>query len=111
MINLEYFILAGEKTFTCHLCSKAYTHKQNLNNHLKTAHIENDLTFKCDLCFKVLANSNSLRVHINKIHKADKNIGETEKKYFDKFNNIIITFFLLLRMSFMQTKVRFRSVA
>lgn len=64
----------GEKTFTCFYCTKAFAHKQNLNVHLRTAHIENGVTFKCDLCPKILANSNQLRVHLNKIHKAEKNI-------------------------------------
>jgi KRAB domain-containing zinc finger protein len=69
-------IHTGEKTYVCHHqgCSKAYAHKQNLNMHLLTAHIEKGVTFKCDLCPKELANSNQLRVHLNKIHKAEKNV-------------------------------------
>lgn len=64
------------ETFTCHFdgCTKAYTHKQNLNMHLLTAHIQSGTVFTCEVCDKTLSNSNALRIHLAKVHKAEKNI-------------------------------------
>lgn len=68
------------ETFTCHFegCTKAYTHKQNLNMHLLSAHIQAGIVFTCEICEKTLPNSNALRIHLGKVHKAEKNIKCTD---------------------------------
>jgi KRAB domain-containing zinc finger protein len=62
------------ETFTCHYegCTKAYTHKQNLNMHLLTVHTQSGKVFKCEQCSKTLSNSNALRIHLAKVHNAAK---------------------------------------
>jgi KRAB domain-containing zinc finger protein len=62
------------ESFTCHFegCSKSYAHKQNLNMHLLTAHVQREKVFECEICQKILSNSNALRVHLAKVHKSEK---------------------------------------
>ena len=47
--------------FSCHVCSKEFTNRQNLNRHLKT---HADVTYKCGNCEKSFARKDSLNRHI-----------------------------------------------
>merc|ERR1712024_81575 len=52
----------GSRNFPCPFCSKAYLHKEGLNNLISTVH--EGITYQCDFCNKSFTQSNNLKRHL-----------------------------------------------
>ena len=64
-----YIKIFTEKKFKCKVCHRSYSHKNNLNQHMKI-HDESK-AFKCDVCLKLFSNQKDFKRHY-RIHTGEK---------------------------------------
>ena len=64
-----YLITFTGKTFNTQVCSRSYSSKSNLNQHM-IIHDESK-AFKCDVCFKVFSYKSKLKAHY-RTHTGEK---------------------------------------
>ena len=56
-----------QTAFPCGQCSKIFTRKETLNDHVKVKH--EGIKFSCDMCDKSFASQSILLIHKKKVHK------------------------------------------
>ena len=64
-----YTFQGKKQTFSCEVCTSSFSHKSDLNKHMKT-HTAPE-SFSCEVCGKLFNYKNSLRRH-EKIHKNER---------------------------------------
>ena len=65
--KIQELINVNGGTFTCSLCGKTASTKQNLGKHVET-HIEG-LSFPCQQCDRSFRSRTSLQSHVSRFHK------------------------------------------
>ena len=65
IINIFFFFLVYE-SLSCHICSKEFEKKYNLELHIKRVHEMEAQT--CNICFAKFSSSNNLNQHIKQAH-------------------------------------------
>ena len=66
--------------YNCTTCNSSFTHKSNMNQHIKKVH-EEIKPFTCDICDKSLGLKNHLKRHILEKHgKKNELLSPTEEQ-------------------------------
>jgi len=60
-----------EKKFPCHICSKVFQKKSDVNRHVLSVH-EGKKPFKCDSCDKCFSQKHHLNEHVKQVHEERK---------------------------------------
>ena len=73
MLSLQNSVPARQidKSFICDFCNKAYSRKDNLNNHVKTVH-QKLKKFNCTECGKKFGERGILKKHMESVHEKVK---------------------------------------
>ena len=77
--------------FQCEFCFKEISRKNNLNEHIKKIHQEQQLVILCEICEKTFANNQYLRIHFKCVHEEQKNFKcESCKKKFNRKSHLMV---------------------
>ena len=60
----------SESTFTCDICNKPQSNKDNLKRHIKISHEQEKKTFFCESCDFSCLHNKSLQLHYKKNHSS-----------------------------------------
>lgn len=60
-------------SFSCEICKRVFTRKDNLNVHLKKSHSENLIAYICKICSKTYSHAKNCKKHIREHHKLPPN--------------------------------------
>ena len=71
---------AGEKSFECNFCEKAFKTSTELVIHRRSMHVEsqNENGFQCELCMNFFSSKLSLLRHLKAIHEKEYKSGDTD---------------------------------
>ena len=67
-LSTDYFVHERIENFKCVLCSKNFSSKRNLNNHISSVH-EGLKNHKCETCGKAFSQLHHLKGHIRSVHQ------------------------------------------
>ena len=66
----EYINKERTGVFSCRLCGKTNSQKNNIRKHIEGVHFPGQFVYECEYCHKKFNGKNSLTVHLYKFHSS-----------------------------------------
>ena len=63
-----------KQTFNCHICHQRYSNKNNVDRHIKTAHLNPNQIY-CSVCKENFNNSQGLNQHVRQQHQLEQRLS------------------------------------